>query len=309
MRSKFWKYLKQTIINIYFFYLCFIISYLKSQSITYTVKDIDNNTKEISINFIVPEKDFIYKDFITVSACEPGVSLTPYKTNILPLSYYDAEFADTRYIFNENFSLTMIVTIQNPIKTMHIYCGYYRHTEKRFNYILLSIDFINNEADSTAETSSELYTTIKRRVSFLNSPLDDYFSFCMKYMEHLFIFLKRHSVFIFIFLLFIFLLFSLLFHCASETLHTKKTLYELFIFFYSLVCFLIFFYIVLYFFKTQTLLKFGILAGASFGMGLFYIKRNTDAVSEFVQVVSVIIGISCISIGVVLLFKTTQFCL
>ena len=174
---------------------------------------------------------------------------------------------------------------------------------------MFPIDLINNELDSVSKIIPDVYIPIKRSVSFFNSPLEDYFSFCIEYTQHFFIFLKRHSAFIFIFLLFIFLVLSLIFHCNFRALQNKKTLHELFIFFYSLVCFVILFYIVMYIFKAHSFTKFAILSVASFGIGLFYSKKNTDFLSEFLQVISIIIGISCISIAVVLLFKTMQFCI
>ncbi len=120
----------------------FIVSHisfgkLDSELMVFNTTDISDTVKEIVITFIIPEKDYIYKDFITCSVNEPTVTLSPWKASIQSINYYDASFKDTKQIFNENFSLTMIATTQKyDTEPVYLYCSYYRCSEKKINHIL-----------------------------------------------------------------------------------------------------------------------------------------------------------------------------
>src|SRR5438105_1287428 len=122
--------MKHFLLFLSFFFIC----HTKPEQNLVTCHSIDKNstTKEIIISFVVPQKDFIYKDFITCSVNEPSVMLSPWQANKQSVNYYDPSFNDTKHIFNEDFSISMKATItkddycRNPI---HLYCSYYRKTD------------------------------------------------------------------------------------------------------------------------------------------------------------------------------------
>ena len=64
--------------------------------------DINQYTKEITITFIVPEKDFI-----TCSISEPTTVLSPWHADKQSVAHYDSSFKDAKQIFNETFNMTM----------------------------------------------------------------------------------------------------------------------------------------------------------------------------------------------------------
>src|SRR5436190_6843811 len=76
---------------------------------TCTVIDKDPFTKEITINFVVPKKDFIYKDFITCSVDDPTITLSPWKANKPTIAHYDSSFKEAKQIFNEDFTVSIIL--------------------------------------------------------------------------------------------------------------------------------------------------------------------------------------------------------
>src|SRR5438046_10207362 len=108
----------------------------------FNAKDIAPLTKEITITFMVEEKDFIYKDFITCSTHEPKLSLSSWKTDTQSINHYDPSFKETKQVFNETFSITMIATITEWIsEPIHLYCSYYRKTDKKINDALFIFSF------------------------------------------------------------------------------------------------------------------------------------------------------------------------
>ena len=62
--------------------------------IEFNTTTIDCYTKEITIIFAVPKKDFIYKDFITYSVDEPSIVLSPWRSNKQPIAHYDSSFKE-----------------------------------------------------------------------------------------------------------------------------------------------------------------------------------------------------------------------
>jgi len=112
--------------------------------ITFNAIDISPNTKEIIITFIIPEKDFIYRDFITCSVQEPTVTLSTWKTDKQSVSQYDPAFKETKQIFNETFSISIIITATPKAcnsAPIYLYCSYYRASEKKINHTLFTLVF------------------------------------------------------------------------------------------------------------------------------------------------------------------------
>ncbi len=82
--------------------------------ITCTTIDTDHYTKEITVTFTVPKKDFIYKDFITFSVDDPTIILSSWKANKQSVAHYDSSFKEAKQVFNEDFSITMMGRQQLP---------------------------------------------------------------------------------------------------------------------------------------------------------------------------------------------------
>src|SRR6185369_12166880 len=118
--------------------MIFTISLGKSTPglITFNITDIYPHTKEIIINFTIPKKDFIYKDFITCSVDNPNITLSSWKTNKQPVAHYDSSFKEAKQIFDEDFTISLTVSkIKAEVtqSTVHLYCSYYRNSEKKIN--------------------------------------------------------------------------------------------------------------------------------------------------------------------------------
>ena len=131
--------------------------------ITCTTIDTDHYTKEITITFTVPKKDFIYKDFITFSVDDPTIVLSSWKANKQSVAHYDSSFKEAKQVFNEDFSITMLAaaTPKQPINSAYLYCSYYRRSEKKINHALFLLDFTAQKKTThkTDDTTIE-YTEI-----------------------------------------------------------------------------------------------------------------------------------------------------
>ncbi len=96
--------------------------------ISFNTTDIDPQTKEITINFTISKKDFIYKDFITCSIDNPHITLSSWKANKPTVAHYDSSFKEAKQVFNEDFSIIITATAKQPLNDhIYFYCSYYRH--------------------------------------------------------------------------------------------------------------------------------------------------------------------------------------
>src|SRR6266478_3220152 len=156
-----------------------------------SVIDKDSYTKEITINFIVPKKDFIYKDFITCSVDDPTIMLSSWKANKPTVAHYDSSFKEAKQIFNEDFTVSMILVPQfslhsksgSPSKETedgvkaHLYCSYYRKSEKKINHALFPLIFTAPETTKDETTDNieliENHTTTLKPIK-KKSSLDYY---------------------------------------------------------------------------------------------------------------------------------------
>lgn len=124
--------------------------------ITFTIVERDPYTQEVNINFTNAKKDFMYKDFITCSVDNPAINISAWKTNKQSIAHYDSSFKEAKQVFNENFTITMLVTKkdrQQPlIEPVHVYCSYYRKSEKKINHLLIPLHF-------TVPTQAQQYDT------------------------------------------------------------------------------------------------------------------------------------------------------
>ena len=129
---------------------------------THAATYIDDYTQEISIAFTVAHSDLIYKDFITISTHEPNVTLSEWKTNKPSVALYDPLFKETKQVFNEDFTLTIIAQAQAAItEPAYLYCSYYRQSDKKINQTLIPLLFTTRIPldEQSDETTIDVPTT------------------------------------------------------------------------------------------------------------------------------------------------------
>jgi hypothetical protein len=298
-----------------FFFAFFHISFGQSYSrlVTCTTTDIDHHTKDIIITFIIPEKDYIYKDFITCSVHEPTVTLSSWKANKQVVNHYDPSFKETKQIFNETFSISMIATTKKySSDPVYLCCSYYRRSEKKINHILYALFFpqpidSNEQIDTTA---TDLSTNImyKKIIPSHISAIDDYF-FIFLHIGHRAIASLQTDHKKYFALLILLILFLMLFsYFFKEPLQKKTTINELLEILRSLLILATTAYALVCLHTISTPLITMIMAClCTMYAGFFYIKKSTKLQTGYLRTLCTFIGIFCICSALLLSFKALQY--
>jgi hypothetical protein len=301
---------------------CFTISLGQStpRLITYTAIDSDPYTKEISIQFTIPKKDFIYKDFITCSVDNPAIHLSPWKADKQSVAHYDSSFKEAKQIFNENFTITMIAILRqaqdervenkSPTKIVYLYCSYYRKSEKKINHLLFPLLFTATaqapeEYDSaTVEIiENNLTPRTKQKINYL----DNYSATLFYITHHLILSLHTDYKKYFSLLIFLILVFISFLYFFKKELATQIKIRELIEIIISLLIVLIISYMLLCIHTTSTTLTTTIMACfCSLYAGFFYTKKSTQLQSARLRTFCTFIGMLCICSALFLSFKLLQ---
>ena len=301
------------------FCLFFHISFGKTDPklISFDAIDTSNNTKEKTITFTIPEKDFIYKDFISCSINEPGITLSPWKADKCSTDHYDPSFKETKPVFNETFSISMTATstTQYYNEPIHLYCSYYRNADKKINHTLFPLAF-TQPIDTHIQIQDAMIEESITKKQFYS--IDQYHSFfdkwyyqCTIIMQNIITFFKTHYQKIFYFLIF---LMSLLFFIAyfyHEQLKKHRSIYEWIETILSLTTIMVIIYLLMHAYVPSTAIMKTIIMNISVlssGItGIYYIKKSTNLQSGFLRTFCACLGNGFIYVAVYLGFKTLQF--
>jgi len=279
---------------------------------TCTMIDKDPYTKEIIISCIVPKKDFIYKDFITFSVDDPTILLSPWKANKPSIAHYDSSFKEAKQIFNEDFTVSMIakITSYTP-ETAHLYCSYYRKSEKKINHILFPLYF-----KKTEQTTEEPYTsieTIEHHTATLKpikkeSSFDYYTALSVSIIQTIITSLRIDHKKYFAFLIFIIMVLLSFFYFFKKELETQIILKEWIEIIISLLIGVSAAYIMIYFQRLTTPFTTMLIACLTvLYAGIFYIKKSTKVSSKNLRTLCTFMGMLCMSSILLLAFKALQY--
>ena len=280
----------------------------------FNAKDIAPLTKEITITFMVEEKDFIYKDFITCSTHEPKLSLSSWKTDTQSINHYDPSFKETKQVFNETFSITMIATITEWIsEPIHLYCSYYRKTDKKINDALFTFSFaqrlqtyINLDSSVEPTSSSNINTSHYKQHHY--SLVEHYYKKVSTFLHQTIAFFVCHQKTCLSLFLMLISLLALLFYFFQENIGKHRKLYELLEMIISLLIFIILSYGIWQLYGVDKPLS-KLLAGSIavlflIIMGIFYIKKSTNVSLGTLRTFYTCIGMMCIIVTLFFAFKT-----
>src|SRR5438309_1879586 len=301
---------------------CFTISLGQSTPglITCTTIDSDPYTKEITITFTIPKKDFIYKDFITCSIDDPAIHLSPWKADKQSVAHYNSSFKEAKQVFNENFTITMTAILRqaqdervenkSPTNIVHLYCSYYRKSEKKINHTLFPLLFTapvqalqdynvtamdiieNNAINRTIKKTTYLDDYIFKTVSIAHAVIKSLHTEHKKYFALL------------IFLIIVSLAFSYFFKKELATQIKTKELIKIIV---SLLILMSITYLIVCLYAISTPLITLIMACfCSLCAGFFYIKKSTELQSARLRTLCTFIGILCICSVLLLSFKIVQ---
>jgi hypothetical protein len=281
--------------------------------ITFNASDIDLQTKEITITFTVPKKDFIYKDFITCSVGNPNITLSPWKANKPTVAHYDSSFKEAKQIFNEDFNITLTVSTQTQTSLnnpTYLYCSYYRHTDKKINHAQFPLLFtapqanINEMIDTT--TAIEEYESIK--IHKRTTLIDHYTVAALNIFHAITASLSTDHQKYFALLLFLFSVFVSFFYFFRQELRKQIRIKEALEIIISLFVMAITAYVLTCIYVISTPLLTMIMACAcALCAGLFYIKKSTEVQSKNLRTFCTFLGIACICSALLLSFKALQY--
>ncbi len=288
----------------------------------FSAVDTSDTTKELTVTFIVPEKDCIYKDFITCSMHEPEITLSSWKADKETVNHYDSSFKETKPAFNETFSITMTATrtTKNPAcpekpwqneVTGHLYCSYYRGSEKRINHALFTFSFPEISLDVPMNGNvSEIDNDNNghaRNMSSHNFYVDDHLQALLLALKvGVYTFTLDYKNYIAALILFIGLLFSVSYFCRKQLLHYTQIKESLDV---ALATLLIIggASLLVRFYTSQNALAFLILSCmSSFSAGVLYIKKSTELVYKPLRTFCSCMGIFLIMSALFLAFKLLQ---
>lgn len=277
---------------------------------TYNVTDKDPYTKEITIAFTIPKKDFIYKDFITCSVDNPTIILSPWKANKQPTTYYDSSFKEAKQIFNEDFTVTVsAVASAKEDFSANLYCSYYRKSDKKINHMSLPLIFIPviqaEEIIDTIDTTEHHTTTLKPIKK--NSPFDNYIIAATSTAQTIMTSLRTEHKKYFAFLIFIIVVLIAFFYLFKNELNRYINLKEWIEITISLLINISMAYVIIYFHKLTTPFTTMVIAYiTTLCTGIFYIKKSTQVTSKNLRTLCTFIGILYMSSTFILSFKALQ---
>ncbi len=290
-----------------FFYVN--LTHSQPRLMDFSVVDISDTTKELTITFIVPQKDYIYKDFITCSVNNPFVTITPWKANRETVNHYDLSFKETKQVFNETFSITIMATTTKNPASAHLYCSYYRQAEKKINQAFFPFSFAEPMRDSTPSsetTLGELPVTQKVMPSygpFLHDYYCDLLSFIATCVVSLRINYKKYIAALFFLIIILFLLS----HFAQQRLLRYRQLQEFIELSLALLITLGMMYVLIHSYTIDNALSILIISCISCcSAGLFYIQKSTKLITQSLRTLCSCIGIILITSSIIVAFKLLQ---
>ncbi len=301
--------------------IAFLISFNMSfgsyppELMTYTTTHVDNNTQEITIAFTVPKKDFIYKDFLTISVYEPTVTISSWKANKLPVAQYDPLFKETKQLFIEDFSVSTTVTKKtngSSLEPVHLYCSYYRQSEKKLHQVLIPLIFTTDREtpEPKDETATEIPHTDTKKTIIPHTPtvLDDYFLTFLYVGNAIITQLRTEHKTHFSLLIILIALFIALLYFLKERLENKISIREWMEVILSLLIATSMAYVLLYLHAiSRPYITIGLASCCTMGTGIFYLKKSTELQTGYLRTFCTVIGTLCIYSALFLSFKTMQY--
>lgn len=293
-----------------FFHISF--GQLNSKLITLNTIDTSDDTKEITITFTVPKKDFIYKDFITCSLYEPTVTLSSWKANKQSIGHYDPSFKETKQVFNETFSITMTaITKKYSSEPVYLYCSYYRHSEKNINHVLFTLSFPQpiqkNEFIDEDVLDTSMDNVHPKNIFPHITSIDDYFHTTLSIVHTFVMSLKTgYKQYIIVLIMLMIFLVSVS-HFFKEQLQKQKHLSELIEVLFSLLIVWTTTYALAYLYIISTPLTTMIMAGScALIAGFFYTKKSTKLQSGYLRTLCTFIGMFWTISALFLFFKALE---
>jgi hypothetical protein len=286
--------------------------YTAPECITYAAYDKDPYTKKITLTFDVPDKDCMYKDFITCSVDHPAVLLSPWKANKQTISYFDPSSKETKLVFNEPFTVSLTATrTKITDDPLYLYCSYYRQSEKKINHVLFPLIFTLTETttSTTIESIAESVDTYDLMIkpNKKTTYVEHYILLGISIAQIMYTSLRtdhRKYCALLIFLIIVLIAFYSFFKQELQKQTKLRELLTIIIFLLVLVSITYFLYALR---NVHITCIAGITASLYFIAGIFYTKKSTLVISKNLRTLCTFLGMLCICLALLLAFKTVHY--
>ncbi|MCX5922527.1 MAG: hypothetical protein NTX86_04340 [Candidatus Dependentiae bacterium] len=104
------------------------------------ITPIHNNEQHITITFTLEPGDFVYKEYLTITADHPAITLSEWRSNSEAQAYYDTAFKETKKVYIQSFSITVTAKTENiNLNDAQLHVSYYQHSSKHIQTALCSL--------------------------------------------------------------------------------------------------------------------------------------------------------------------------
>lgn len=140
--------------------LCLPISIFSE--VTFKSTHLNPTTQEISISFDLNAPDYIYQDFLSLSADQPHITLSEWHTSEKAVSHFDPTFNNQKMIFDKPFTLSVIATSSNPQgPRAHLRLAYLQHSQKKIKEQGYPLVFPSQEGETHDDQENSAAPIIK----------------------------------------------------------------------------------------------------------------------------------------------------
>ena len=119
-----------------------------------------NNEKEynLTLEIDVPENDFLYTDYLTITIDDPQISISSWETKTRVIQHFDPAFNETKKAFNQNTQLTMSLSSPNfnVIEQANLHVSYYLKSNNKVAVEVLPLNFQQTIHDNSLETQVDI---------------------------------------------------------------------------------------------------------------------------------------------------------
>lgn len=139
--------------------LPFVVGFCTAYGATASVQQtpIDNDRQTIAITFALQPEEYLYKDYLIISAAHPEVQLSPWTADISTKNLYDETFKEHKSVYTDTVTLTL--QAQKPaeasIASVPLHVQYMTNLSKEPQSTQSEIQFATPQTSSISEATAK----------------------------------------------------------------------------------------------------------------------------------------------------------
>ncbi len=120
-------------------------------TVTWSQKEIDEHTTELSASFDLAPDDFVYQEYLHLTCDNPELSLSPISISHKATDQYDTRFKENKKHINQSFQITCIAHHEAPLsQPAHLNLSYFKHSNKQITNEVYTV----NQAPTVATAAA-----------------------------------------------------------------------------------------------------------------------------------------------------------